>query len=216
MTLKALILQRITKNKSICVWTPTDFFDLGSRDAIDKVLQRLMKANELRRLGRGLYDKPRLNTLSARLDPVDYRRVIEAVSRRDQVRILLDGMTCANDLGLTHAISGQVILHTDGRLCSIKLDNLLIQFKLTAPSKLYWAGHPAMRIVQALYWLHGEYNMAHRIDRDIIMAKLIQLLNQSAYGKIIQDDLRTGLHTLPSWMRSFIQELFESISGEQK
>lgn len=36
------------------------------------------------------------------------------------------------------------------RLRAITLGNLTIDFKRTAPSKLYWAGRPAMRIVQAL------------------------------------------------------------------
>src|ERR1039458_8254075 len=30
---------------------------------------------------------------------------------------------------------------------------LTIAFKLTAPSRLYWAGRPAMRVVQALHWV---------------------------------------------------------------
>ena len=37
---------------------------LGGRDAIDKALQRLAKAGELRRINRGLYDRPRINALT--------------------------------------------------------------------------------------------------------------------------------------------------------
>lgn len=62
-------------------------------------------------------------------------------------------MTAANDLGLTDAVPGRVIIHTDARRRSIQLDNLSIEFKLTAPSRLYRAGRPTMRVVQALYWL---------------------------------------------------------------
>lgn len=57
-------------------------------------------------------------------------------------------------MGLTNAVPAKVIVHTDARLRSIKLDQLVIDFKLTAPSRLCWAGRPAMRIVQALHWLH--------------------------------------------------------------
>ena len=38
------------------VWTPVDFLDLSSRDAVDKTLQRLAQAGQLRRIDRGLYD----------------------------------------------------------------------------------------------------------------------------------------------------------------
>ncbi len=61
--LKALILDRIGLGVAGAVWTPTDFLDLGGRDAVDKTLQRLVKWGELRRIDRGLYDKPQFNSL---------------------------------------------------------------------------------------------------------------------------------------------------------
>ncbi len=67
--------------------------------------------------------------------------------------MLVDGMTAANDLGLTDAVPARVTIHTDTRRRAIQLDNLVIDFKQTAPSRLYWAGRPAMRVVQALHWL---------------------------------------------------------------
>ena len=135
------------------VWVPTDFATLGSRDAIDKTLQRMVARGDLRRIDRGLYDRPTLNTLTKRSSTPDYRAVVDALSRRDQTRLLVDGMTAANDLGLTDAVPARVTLYTDTRRRSVQLDKLLIDFKLAAPSRLYWAGRPAMRVVQALHWL---------------------------------------------------------------
>lgn len=63
------------------------------------------------------------------------------------------GMTAASDLRLTTAVPGRVVVHTNARRRTICLGNLEIEFKLTAPSRLYWAGRPAMRVVQALHWL---------------------------------------------------------------
>ena len=135
------------------VSVPTDFAHLGGRDAIDKTLQRLVLAGELRRIDRGLYDQPKLNRLTKRITTPDYRAVVEAIARRDQLRLLVDGMTAANDLGLTDAVPARVTIHTDARRRAIQLDKLTIDIKQTAPSRLYWAGRPAMRVVQALYWL---------------------------------------------------------------
>jgi hypothetical protein len=113
----------------------------------------MVQTGQLRRIDRGLYDTPRTNTLTKRPAVADYRQVIDALVRRDQVRMLVDGLTAANDLGLTTAVPAHVVVHTDTRRRTIHLDNLAIEFKQTAPSKLYWAGRPAMRIVQALRWL---------------------------------------------------------------
>ena len=152
-------------------------------------------------------DQPLPNTRAGQPAAPDYRSVIDAVGRRDQVRVLIDGMTAANDLGLTNAVPGQVIVHTDGRLRPIKLGNLVLQFKLTAPSKLYWAGHAAMRVVQALYWLRDDLKSGAQVDQGAIQAKLIRLLQDSRQGSAIRDDLRSGLHTVPSWMQRWIREL---------
>ncbi len=205
--IKSQVVQRIAKAPATTVWTPVDFLDLGSRDALDKTLQRMVASHQLRRIDRGLYDQPRMNPLTSQPAAPDYRAVIDAVGRRDQVRLLIDGMTAANDLGLTHAVPGQVIVHTDGRLRPIKLGNLTLQFKLTAPSKLYWAGRPAMRVVQALYWLRDGLKTGAQIDQQTIQTKLVRLLRNPRHGGSICEDLRSGLHTMPSWMQRWIREL---------
>src|SRR3546814_5453265 len=87
-SLKAQILGRISQGATNAVWTPTDFLDFGSRDAVDKTLQRLVKSDELRRVDRGLYDKPQFNRLTGQNGVPDPRAVIDAVARRDQIRIL--------------------------------------------------------------------------------------------------------------------------------
>lgn len=185
------------------VWVPTDFAHLGNRDAIDKVLQRMVQAGELRRIDRGLYDRPTINSLTQRPTTPDYRAVVEAIARRDQLRLLVDGMTAANDLGLTDAVPAHVTIHTDTRRRSIQLDNLTITFKQTAPSRLYWAGRPAMRIVQALHWLKDTL----ATERTSIQNKLAQVIAQPVHGPLIRQDLAEGFHALPAWMQSVVREL---------
>lgn len=209
--LKKLITERILLFDSSSVVTPTDFLNLGNRSAIDKVLQRLVKNHVLRRIDRGLYDQPRINSLTGQENAPDYLKVIDAVARRDQVRLLLDGMTCANELGLTNAVSGQIIVHTDGRLKPITLGKLVIRFKLTSPSKLYWANRPALRVVQALHWLHAVLQTNEEIDQELVQSKLIQLLQTPIQGKIICNDLLEGLHTVPAWMQQWIRTLLTQV-----
>lgn len=201
--LKQLIADRIAAGSQAQVWTPVDLLDLGSRDAVDKALQRLVSGGHLRRIDRGLYDAPRINRLTKRPTVADYREIVDALARRDQVRMLVDGLTAANDLGLTTAVPSKIVIHTDARRREIQLDNLMIEFKRTAPSKLYWAGQPAMRIVQALHWLKDTLPM----HRDRILARLSPILADPRYGKALRDDLRTGLPTLPAWMQDIVREL---------
>lgn len=200
---EAAILNQIQAAGPGQVWVPVDFAALGTRDAIDKTLQRMVTTGELRRIERGLYDLPAVNTLTQRATAPDYRQVVDALARRDQVRLLVDGMTAANDLGLTDAIPAKLTIHTDCRRRSLKLGNLVIEFKVTAPSRLYWAGRPAMRVVQALHWLKDTLPG----DRDRILDRLSQILSDQRHGATIGQDLKEGFGMLPSWMQHLLQPL---------
>lgn len=204
--LKQLVADRIASAPKAYVWTPVDFLDLGSRAAVDKALQRLVRAGQLRRIDRGLYDTPWANNLTKRSAVADYRQIIDALARRDQVRMLVDGLTAANDLGLTTAVPAHVVIHTDARRRTIRLDNLAVEFKQTAPSKLYWAGRPAMRFVQALRWLKDTLTT----DHDRILARLSSILMDRRHGKALRDDLRAGVGTLPAWMQAIVRELLDA------
>ncbi len=201
--LKTQISSMITAAPVGHVWVPNDFAHLGSRDAIDKTLQRMVQAGDLRRIERGLYDHPSVNRLTKRATVADYRAVLDALARRDQLRMLVDGMTAANDLGLTDAVPARVTVHTDARRRSITLDNLVIEFRQTAPSRLYWANRPAMRVVQALHWLKDILGT----DRARVMARLTQVFSDPTHGKAIAVDLRQGFSTLPAWMQNLVREL---------
>jgi hypothetical protein len=183
------------------VWVPADFALLGSRDVIDKTLQRMVASGQLRRIDRGLYDRPTINRLTKRPTTPDYRAVLDALARRDQLRMLVDGMTAANDLGLTDAVPARVTIHTDARRRSIHLANLVIEFKQTAPSRLYWADRPAMRVVQALYWLKDTLST----DGDRIRSRLVNVLQDQKHGPPIRKDLMEGFSVLPAWMQRYLR-----------
>ena len=208
--LRGLVLDRVRAD-SDAVWTPSDFADLGTRAAVDKTLQRLAVAGKLRRIDRGLYDRPRESTLTGRPAVPDYRAVIDAVARRDQVRALVDGMTAANDLGLTTAVPARIEVLVDARLKPIRLGAQEIRFKAAAPSRLYWAGRPAMRIVQALYWLKDTF--ADPAQRAHIADRLRQILDDPEHGAAMRDDLRAGIPALPIWMQEFVRDLLAPPTG---
>jgi hypothetical protein len=185
------------------VWTVNDFLDLGNYDAVRKMLQRLASAGDIRRIDDGLYDKPQINRLTKKDDPPNPRQVIDAVTRRNQIRVLVDGMTAANDLGLTNAVPAKIVVHTDARLRPIKLGNMTISFRPTAPSKLYWAGRPAMRLVQALHWLKDT------TDAPTLSAQVRALLRRIPDPQPILDDLAQGMLTLPAWMQDLLRPVVD-------
>jgi hypothetical protein len=202
LDLRSQIQNRIATQPGT-VWTPIDFLDLGPRAAVDKALQRLAHAGDVSRIDRGLYFRPRKSALTGKPSHPDQKVVIDAIARRDQTRVVVDGLTAANDLGFTTAVPARVVVLTDARLRPIHLGNQQIQFKTVAPSRLYWAGRPAMRIVQALYWLQDLLQS----DPNAITTRLTALLNDPRNGAAIRNDLRQGIHTLPTWMQQIVRPL---------
>jgi hypothetical protein len=188
------------------VWTPVDFLDLGARAAVDKSLQRLTAREELSRIARGLYYRAGTNTLTGKPTTPEVRAIVDAVVRRDQSRIVVEGLTAANDLGLTTAVPARLTVLTDARLRPIQLGKQRIVFQTVAPSRLYWAGRPAMRVVQALYWLRDLLDS----DNGESLQRVRAILTEPGHGDSIQDDLRQGLPTLPIWMQSIVRQLLET------
>jgi len=125
------------------VCTPKDFLDLGSREAVDQALSRLVKAGRLRRVGHGLYDMPRMSEILKRPAPVDLDAAIAALARRDGVRIMPHGLVAANRLGLTNAVPAKVSFVTDGHSRTLKIDGWTVQFRHAGPGVMVWAGSPA-------------------------------------------------------------------------
>lgn len=205
LNLRGSILDRFHA-QSGRVWTPVDFLDLGPRAAVDKALQRLAAQKAVTRIDRGLYYLPGHSALTGKPTVPDQAAVIGAVARRDQTRVVVDGLTAANDLGLTTAVPARVTVLTDARLRPITLGRQQITFRAAAPSRLHWAGRPAMRIVQALYWLQDMLGT----DRPRIVTQLRRILKDPAHGEAMRADLQDGLPTLPIWMQSVVREVLDT------
>jgi hypothetical protein len=203
LSIQSAIQGRIKAAKEPCVWTADDFADLGSRSAIDVALHRMAASGDVRRVARGLYDMPGMNQLTGKPTTPDPSDVIGALARKGKVRILVDGITAANDLGLTDAVPARIEVLTDGRLRPIKLGNLILDFHHAAPSRLYWTGRPAMRFVQALHWLRDLLPS----DDGGLRRRLVSILRDLDHGQAIRDDLRAGFSALPEWMRAIVRDL---------
>ncbi|WP_063621683.1 DUF6088 family protein [Bradyrhizobium sp. Ec3.3] len=205
------IYDRMTQDsQSTKVWTARDFADIGTRSAIDVALHRLQSNKRIRRIDHGLYDVPHTNQLTKKLSPPDYKSVIQAVARRDGSKVLVDGITAANNLGLTNAVPSKVVVWTDARVKPIKLDRMIIEFKQVAPSRLVWANRPAAQVVQALIWLRDVLSS----DGDRITKRLKAILNKGDAGDRIRKDLQDNLGDLPVWLVPVVKDLLKSDTME--
>ena len=185
--------------KSVC--TPKDFLDIGSRAAVDQALSRLVKAGQLRRAGRGLYDWPRFSRVMNRSAPADLDAAVSAVARRYNIRVMPDGLVAANHLGLTNAVPAKPNYVTDGASRMIKVDGWTIRLQHAGPAIMNWAGRPAAQVVQALHWL-GPH-----AGNDPQTVKILQGLPVT-----VKRNLTKGKRTLPDWAIPIVNKIDASSS----
>ncbi len=188
-------MSRRGRGKWVC--TPKDFLGLGSREAFDQALSRLVKGGQLRRVGHGLYDMPRMSDVLKRPAPVNWDAAIAALARRDGVRIIPDGLVAANQLGLTNAVPVKASYVTDGSTRTLKIDGRTARFRHAGPGVMQWVGRPAAPVAQALRWL-GPGNAT---DPQVI----------STLKRTLPDDVKRDLVQnsggLPGWALPVVNSL---------
>lgn len=195
------ITRRVQRDRRGTVFTPTMFTALGSRAAIDKALQRLAAAGVLRRLARGLYDKPRhdleLGTLWPSVDAV-----LRAVVGKEKIRVQPAGVYAANLLGLSEQVPAKVLMLTDGVSRTVRAGPMFITLKRTSPRNMAAANRLSGLVIQAFKSLGREQITPQRLTR------LRKTLPAAERAMLLAD-----LDLAPDWMRPMLRELAQDDSG---
>lgn len=149
-TVQDTILDRIRHQGRGKVFIPKDFLDLGSRDAADQSLSRLVRSGDILRLGRGLYHYPQVNQrLGIPLGP-DLDEIADALARQTGSRVIPSGAVAANRLGLSTQVPAKPIYLSDGRTRQVKIGNTTIQIRHAAPKELPVGSRTSAMVFQAL------------------------------------------------------------------
>jgi hypothetical protein len=185
------ILRRVRAHgRSQWVFTPKDFLDLGNRAAIDQAISRLVKTQTIRRIGHGLYDFPRMSEILNRPAPPNLDKALQAIAKRDNIKIVPDGLVAANLLGLTNAVPAKSSYLTDGDSRAITIGGRRVQLQHQSQKIMQWVDRPGAMVVQAMLWL-GE-PIAH--DPEIIEILRVKMTDE------VKADLLKDVNELPSWM----------------
>ncbi len=192
------VLQRIRRKGAGRVFTPVDFLDLGSRNAVDLALSRHARSGGIRKLARGLYDLPRTSARFGRLSPgID--DVAAALKGRDQSRLQPAGAHAANVLGLSTQVPVRIVFLTDGRSRRVQLGKQQIVLKHTTPRQMATAGRISGTVIQALRWL-GKHN----IDERVLSGLRRRLSNAD------KQQLRADIRYAPAWIADIIRSVTQS------
>ena len=189
------ILSRIYGRGKGCVFTPRDFLDLGSRQAVDLVLHRLVKKNTIRRLARGLYDYPRIDPDIGPLSPTT-DAIVKALKGRDNILLQPSGGYAANLLGLSEQVPAKIVFLTDGPNRRVQIGKQVILLKHTTPRAMATAGRVSGLVIQALR------HIGQRHVDDSTIAILRKRLPKMDKKQLLQD-----IRHAPAWIASIMRRI---------
>jgi hypothetical protein len=144
------------------VFTPKRFLSLGSRQAIDLALFRMVREGAIRRLSRGLYDFPKTHPRLGVLTPT-IESIVDALRESSRIRMQPAGAYVTNLLGLSEQVPAKVIYLTDGPSRRVKVGNMEIRLKQTTPANMAAAGRLSGMIIQAFRYLGRTHVTPERI-----------------------------------------------------
>ncbi len=154
------IEDRIRNEGSGYVFTRKDFQDITSAGSIGQILSRLVNDGFIRRIGRGLFDYPKINpSLGGELSP-DMDLAAKAIARKFRWSILPSGNIAANRLGLSQQVPAKFIYLSNGPTKQVMIGNRMIQFKHARPKEIYADSEVSGLVVQAMRYL-GKDNIDH-------------------------------------------------------
>ena len=186
---------QVEKRGQGAVFVTRELLEFGSRAAVDEALSRLAKEGVIRRLGRGLYDYPRLHPVLG-LVPADPDQVAAALTRKTGSRLQIAGAKAANTLGLSTQVAARPVYLTDGRRRTVQVGGQIIELRHAAPRFLAGAGRIEGTVIQALRYLGPD-----QIGADTV-ARLRQTLTSGE-----KEALRREALNAPGWLAPTLQEI---------
>lgn len=140
------------------VFVTSDFADIADATAVRQCLKRLTESGQLRRIRKGIYEKPRFSNLLNEYVAVDPEAVANAMARNYHWTIAPSGEAALNLLGLSTQVPAIWSFISDGPYKTVELDNTKLEFKHRTNREITGLSYKTRLVIQALKTL-GEDNI---------------------------------------------------------
>lgn len=189
-----IVRERIKKSEIGTVFVAIDFVDISDKTSINTYLARLNEEGLVRRILRGVYDKPEFNEFLGEFVAPEPDKVANALARNFGWTIVPCGDTALNLLGLSTQVPAAWVYVSDGTYNEYAYDNTVIKFKRTTNKEISKLSYKTALVIQALKALGKD-----KID-DAVINRLSKLLTeQEKKAMIVEAKAAT------SWIYEYIK-----------
>ena len=194
-----LIRDRINQSEIGTVYVAVDFVDISDKTNINAYLARLVEEGLIRRVLRGVYDKPEYNDFLEEYVAPSPDKVANALARNFGWTIVPCGDTALNLLGLSTQVPAEWVYVSDGTYKKYTYDNTTIEFKRTTNKEVSKLSYKTALTVQALKALGKE-----KID-DAVINRLTKLLTADEKKTMLEE-----AKAATSWIYEYIKLICRS------
>lgn len=159
------IRQRVLSAEDGTVFAASDFADIADTNTIRQSLYRLVNDGTLRRILRGVFEKPKYSKLLDEYVAVDPDAVAKALARSYHWTIAPCGNTALNLLGLSTQVTAVWSYISDGPYKTYEWNSTKLEFKHRTNKEITGLSYTTSLVIQALKTL-GKNN----VTPDVIQA----------------------------------------------
>ena len=198
-SVQSIVNERIEKAGRGSFFFGQDFADIGTPEAVRKVLQRLEKAGTLLRIAPGIYYYPKIDTEYGLgvLYP-SMSEIAEAIAKRDRATIAPTGAYALNMLGLSTQVPANAVFYSSGSTRCVTIgEGKGIQFVHTSSvKKLAFQSRLMMLIVSAL----------REIGKDQVTEEQLAVIKEQL-SHVSKEDYDHDIQLAPAWVRQILHTL---------
>lgn len=193
------IKRRILTFESETVFVAADFADITDKKTASVGLSRLESEGVIRRILRGVYDKPAYNRFLGEFVAPIPDKVAHAIARNFGWTIVPCGDTALNLLGLSTQVPAVWVYVSDGTYKEYSYDNTTIQFKRTTNKEVSKLSYKTALVIQALKAL-GKDN----ID-EMVISRLQKILTAEEKKAMVSE-----AKAVTSWKYEYLKQICRS------
>lgn len=155
------IQERISNAADGTVFVNSDFADIADTETIRRNLNRLTQAGVIRRILKGIYEKPEYSEMLKEYVAADPDAVAKALARSYHWTIAPCGNTALNLLGLSTQVTAVWSYISDGPYKTYEWNSTRLEFKHRTNKEITGLSYMTILVIQALKTL-GKSNVTSK------------------------------------------------------
>ena len=198
----AQIQERIQAAEDGTIFISSDFSDIADSETVRRNLNRLTQTSSLRRILKGVYEKPRYSWLMQEYVAADPDVVAKALARKYHWTIAPCGNTALNLLGLSAQVTVSWSYISDGPYRTYEWDGIRLEFKHRTNREIYGLSPVTSLVVQAL----------KAIGKDGVTPEIVTQIS-SRLTDAEKADLLAEAKESTAWVYTSIRQICREVSA---